>query len=231
MRLEALGARGALRHYAGPRLSHLTRRKESLHLGSPTQEFDRRFGVETSQHSLPDDLHIWSANERWGYRYVPSREDIFRRCLQALPIRFEDYLFIDIGAGKGFVLLLASEFPFKRLIGIEYSEALTSIARTNLETYKNEARKCAEVELICADATNFIFPPEPAVLYFFNPFQGKVMDQVITNLERSLKKEPRDLCIIYTTPWERRKFRRCPEFQTIESNLDFCIYRSIRHGS
>jgi hypothetical protein len=226
MMAEQLGIRGTLRHYA-KRFSHTERGAASSRVESPTREFDSRFAVDTRQGSLPDDLRIRSANQRWGVHYAPSREDIFRRSLQSLPIRFEDYLFIDIGAGKGFVLPLALEFPFKKLIGVEYSDTLTSIARKNLDTYKNQARKCEDVELICADAAYFTLPPEPAVLYFYNPFQGKVMDRVITNLETSLKERPRDLWIIYLTPWEHRKFHRSPLLQTIESNLDFCIYRSV----
>ena len=48
----------------------------------------------------------------------------FRKVLASLQIAFHDYTFIDFGSGKGRALLLASEFPFKRIIGLEFSPEL-----------------------------------------------------------------------------------------------------------
>jgi SAM-dependent methyltransferase len=181
----------------------------------------RRVGLERPREkvaTLPND--VLGVNVKWGVHYVPSRKEIFSKAIQSLPIRFEDYTFVDIGAGKGEVLLMATEYKFKRLLGVEYSKTLADIAISR------------GVECVCMDATEFVLPAGPTVIYLYNPFQGKVMDKVIRNIEQSLQDAQRDLFIVYVNPWERRKFARSRYFKTIAENWDvlnweFCIYRSI----
>ncbi|MFL6351128.1 MAG: class I SAM-dependent methyltransferase [Bryobacteraceae bacterium] len=186
-------------------------------------ELKQRFGKE-----FPADLRVKSSDLQLSLPYEPVREHIFCKALQLVTVRHSDYVFVDIGAGKGFALLVAAEHPFKRVVGIELSETLTRIARENIQTYGNE-RKCHDIQCICADATNFTLPPEPIVLYLFNPFQGRVMDRMLENIKASLRQHPRDLWIIYVNPWEDRKFRRSRELQLIASDMHFALYRTIRN--
>nr|AUN36754.1 hypothetical protein [uncultured bacterium] len=162
---------------------------------------------------------------KWGVPYERSSESIFRNAIGKLPLRFEDYTFIDLGAGKGFALCLAAEFPFKRVVGVEYSRALVAEAAENLRNYDVRARKCMDASCVLGDATDFKFPAEPTVLYLYNPFQGKVMDRVIKNLKISLRDHPRDLWVLYTSPWEHRKFKRSREFELVDLTWDYAVYR------
>src|SRR5439155_18999595 len=76
--------------------------------------FDLRFGVETSAESDLAGLTIASANREAGYRYDPARVLPLRRALSALrPLFNPDSILVDIGSGKGRVLLVASEFGFR----------------------------------------------------------------------------------------------------------------------
>ena len=52
----------------------------------------------------------------------------------------------------------------------------------------------ARVELLVADAQDFAFPPDPLVVYLYNPFPGAVLERVVANLEASLRERPRRLC-------------------------------------
>lgn len=116
--------------------------------------------------------------------------------LRDLEVCHEEFVFIDFGSGKGRVLLGASEYPFKRVIGVEIDQKLSAIAVKNTFRYQNGTKKCASVECVCCDATEYEFPFEPAVLYFFNPFGPRIADQVLTNLSRSLNEHPREIVII-----------------------------------
>lgn len=146
--------------------------------------------------------------------------------LQYVQADFRNYVFVDFGAGKGRALLMASEYPFKRIIGVEYSETLVAIGQKNVRAYDSQTQQCRDIRYLCADVSEVILPAEPIVLYLFNAFQGKVMDRVIKNIEDSLHHHPRDLWIVYFNPWEHRKFKRSPKVRTVESNWQFCIYRS-----
>jgi SAM-dependent methyltransferase len=226
--IKTRGIQAALYDYLSrlnSRLNMLRQRRQNTQTDVPPNDADR-----LSQLSTPADLRIRSVHAKWGVHYAPSRKDIFRKAIWSLPIRFEDYAFIDLGAGKGEMLLLAAEYEFRRVVGVEYSETLTAIASTNVRT--STGLMCKSVECICADAAEFDLSHDPAVLYLYNPFQGKVMDKVVRNIEQSLRVVPRDLWIIYVNPWEHRKFVRSHLLKAVVKNWDvpgweFCIYRSI----
>src|SRR5277367_2003445 len=101
--------------------------------------------------------------------YQPTEPGLFREMMASLPIAFDQFTFVDIGSGKGRTLLMASEYPFKRIVGVELLPELNQIALENLAHYKSESRKCFVLEAVCGDAADLPFPVEPLVLYLFNP--------------------------------------------------------------
>jgi tRNA1(Val) A37 N6-methylase TrmN6 len=121
--------------------------------------------------------------------------------LRDLPIPdVSGYTFIDMGSGKGRMLLLAAELPFRRIIGVEFASDLDALARNNVKTYRNPKQACFQIEPVNMDATQFEFPPEPSLVYFYYPFDQFVMEPVIQNLNRSLEEHPRDLIVLYRNP-------------------------------
>ena len=54
--------------------------------------------------------------------------DQWQQTLAETPHGIQDYTFLDIGSGKGRVLMLASDAPFRHIVGVELSPALTAIA-------------------------------------------------------------------------------------------------------
>jgi hypothetical protein len=111
-----------------------------------------------------------------------------------------DFTFVDLGSGKGRTLLMASDYPFRRIVGVELIPALHEIAHENVRLYKSESQKCFALETICADATTFCFPEEPLVVFLFNPFGESGMRQVVANLEQSLSAHPRPVYVLYHNP-------------------------------
>lgn len=112
----------------------------------------------------------------------------------------QDFVFCDLGSGKGRALLMASDYHFRRIIGVELLLALHNIAEENIRAYKNERQKCFALEAICADATSFSLPQQPLLLYLFNPFPEAVMRQAITNLEKTLKRHSHAVYVLYHNP-------------------------------
>jgi SAM-dependent methyltransferase len=115
-------------------------------------------------------------------------------------IDFRDFVFIDLGSGKGRTLLMASDYPFRRIVGVELLPSLHQVAQQNLRQYKSEAQKCFAIETICADATDFPFPDDPLVIYLFNPFPESGMRRVFANLKQSLRAHPRPAYVLYHNP-------------------------------
>jgi SAM-dependent methyltransferase len=90
-----------------------------------------------------------------------------------------DFCFVDIGCGKGRGLLIASSYPFARLIGVDYSYKLCARAQKNLASVHVQRERFA---IICQDAATFAFPARNIFAYFYHPFDTHVLDQVMANL-------------------------------------------------
>src|SRR5450755_4425702 len=69
--------------------------------------------------------------------YQPTEPALFREMLGSLNLDFREFTFIDIGSGKGRALLMAAEFPFHRILGIELLPELHRIAQENINNYRN----------------------------------------------------------------------------------------------
>ena len=78
--------------------------------------------------------------------YQPTEAHLFHEMLEALREEthadFHDFVFIDLGSGKGRTLLMASDYPFRRIIGVELLPALHQAAQDNLGKYP---KRIAEV--------------------------------------------------------------------------------------
>ena len=136
--------------------------------------------------------------------YQPTEPGLFHEMMGALSrqtgFAFGDFVFIDLGSGKGRTLLMASDYPFCRVVGVELLPALNLIAQENLNKYRSDAQKCFALESTCADAAGFDFPGEPIVLFLFNPFPESGLQRVIANLEQSLREYPRKVYVLYHNP-------------------------------
>ena len=132
--------------------------------------------------------------------YQPTEPALFHEMLGALSIAFEDFTFIDLGSGKGRTLMMASDYPFRRIVGIELLPELNRVAQGNLEKYKPDAQRCFQVESLCIDARQFAFPADPLVLYLSNPLPRASLAQVMDNLELSLDEHPRKIRVLYHNP-------------------------------
>lgn len=117
--------------------------------------------------------------------YGGSQPSIIRAVLASLP-EPEHYAFVDIGCGKGRPLVVASEFPFRRVVGVELAPRLAQIARTNAATIaaRHPSRRVVEVQV--GDATT-VSPPADRVVYFlYNPFGRALVKALVENVERRL---------------------------------------------
>jgi hypothetical protein len=158
--------------------------------------------------------------------YQPTDPALFREMMAALPIDFREFTFIDIGSGKGRALLLASEHPFRRIIGIELIAELHRAARENIAAYKSATQQCPEIRAVCADACAFEPPDEPLVLYLFNPLPEVSLREVIGRLEKSLTRSPRPVWVVYHNPTLDSTLAAGGVLERIQESPQYSIYRA-----
>ncbi|MGH9513468.1 MAG: class I SAM-dependent methyltransferase [Terriglobales bacterium] len=197
-------------------------------------DFDRTHGVETEGDfagcTYLSDLDITSPNWIEGHNYVPIERDRFDRILNALDIPFEEYTFVDLGSGMGRALLLASEYPFKRIIGLEFSPQLHGRAEENIRRYRSPNQRCKAIQSRNEDLACFSPPPGPLVLYLFDPCQARILNSLLPKIGQSLIADPRPLFLVYVAfrPEHEEMFASAGYLKQISKNaeLDYLIYQS-----
>ena len=174
--------------------------------------YDWRHNVETRV-DQSEHLRDWNYN----FPYLPIRPPTAHRVVRSLPIsNYSDYTFVDIGSGKGRMLLLASEFPFRKIVGVEMREDLHAQALENVGRFRQPKAKCSQIECVLEDATRYDFPTGKLVVYLFNPFTADVMSQVLRRLDESVEKNPRDVILVYVYPEFGSQMKALRNFQMME---------------
>ena len=168
--------------------------------------------------------------------YQPTEPALFREMMASLPIDFSGFTFIDIGSGKGRTLLMASEYPFQEIVGIELITELHRAAEENIRAWHSSAHpvsseRCSQIETVLGDARDFEFPEEPLVLYFFNPLPERAFAEVIERLKNSLERTPRPAWIVYHNPLLERVLTRSDLFIRVGGTAQFAIYAAEYAGN
>lgn len=163
---------------------------------------------------------ISSPNWIHGYPYTPAPERMFCELMEGLAIRYEDFTFIDLGSGKGNALLIATRYPFRQILGVEYAESLHKIAEKNIAAYCQVRDDSRKIQSIHGDAMSFPLPEAPTVCFLNNPFDETVMEPVVRNIVESLRRTPRPFFVVYMTSLYAEVYRR-HGFREIARTSDF----------
>jgi SAM-dependent methyltransferase len=158
---------------------------------------EARFGVSSEGRVALQELAIDSENRTLGFPYVPSPGLLVDTLLFNIQEDLSRFDFIDFGSGKGRVLLVASHYPFRQVVGVEFSPELHEIAQENIRKYQSPARRCQAVYSVCADAATLALPEQACVLYFNNPFAGPIFACVLHNLQVAHQRARRKVYVLY----------------------------------
>jgi SAM-dependent methyltransferase len=198
--------------------------------GNPTtpaiDAFDRQYGVETATKVPLSDLDINSRNYAYGIEYSAVAIRLFNEAMNRLDIVHSRFRFVDMGSGKGRVLLLAAAFPFREIVGVEFSPDLHQAALENISKYSGP-RNCGVIRSVCMDAVEFPLPEDPLVVFFYHPFVGKTMLRVLLNMEASLRSSPREFYAVYLNPVMAAEFAACRSLTEIFRAPEYRIYCGV----
>ena len=212
--------------YFGERYREFKLRRWYSKAHASNKRFDLLYGVETNTAIEVDALDVDASKKSESNRFQSIYEELFEEALKYVRIDHSRYSFVDIGAGKGKALLLASRYPFKKIIGVEFSASLCQVCRSNLDAFTSHAQKTKSFEIVCIDARDYEFPSDPTVFFFFNPFNGTLMLKVIENILSSLKNQPRPAWIVYCNPECASYFDTTEHFQPVASGRRFRVWRT-----
>jgi SAM-dependent methyltransferase len=140
----------------------------------------------------------------------------------------KDFTFIDLGSGKGRVLLMAAPYGFKRIIGVELMPEWHRITQENIRRFVAGHKIAATIQNLCMDARDFQFPAEPLVVYLFNPFPEPVFAAVMNNLHRSIVQTPRALYIAYRFPEFENLLLQAAWLEKVDGTEQWAVYENRR---
>lgn len=162
--------------------------------------FDRIHGTDTSGFLYGDDLLTGHPAEAHGSPYAGVQPSILRTVLATLP-RLETSTFIDLGCGKGRPMLIASEVPFRDIVGVELSPPLAEAAQRNAVTIARRYPQRTPVRVEIGDATAYPIPAGNVVLFIYNSFDRELMLKVVEGVEAALKSDDqRSIYVVYCNP-------------------------------
>ena len=93
---------------------------------------EARFGVDSEGNIALSELSIDSENRTLGFPYVPSPGLLVETLLANVEEDLGQFSFVDFGSGKGRVLLVASHYPFREVVGVEFSPELGGLVVANV---------------------------------------------------------------------------------------------------
>ena len=203
-----------------------------LHYHKTQPRIDATYGTDTQAWMDMEVLEASGPNLAHARVYAPSPLYDAQQILKKLPIDFSEYHFVDLGSGKGMMLLVAAEFGFAFVSGVEFGRAAYEVGLENLKKFRERRPAAPPVEMHFGDAGSFPLPARPLVVYMFNPFGTEVIQTVLAGMEHSLRSTPRDCWIVYVNPVHHDVFEDCSFLATeaIQSDRNkkapYAIYRA-----
>lgn len=202
----------------------------------PADDFDKKYGVSTTGDVEPTDAGIVDETARaHAIRYVPTREEVMRPILQTSLdlVTPKEFTFVDLGCGKGRVLLIAAQFPFAEIIGVELSPIHCETAICNRDHFVSQVGphvQCRNIRVECANVMEYTFPNTNLMIYMYRPFLEPIFNGVLDRLCEFQQTTGHMVFIAYSCPAEERSlekhmgFAKVKEYQVIDFEHSWSLW-------
>ena len=189
--------------------------------------FDRKYQVDTLAFVELVDMDIEEEKKPHSSKYQPTQGLPLRKLFKRLNFP-PGMVFVDLGCGKGRVLLIASEFGFKEVIGVEHSLFLCKIAAENCKKYQQRQKTKTEFTICHSDVRDYPFKDEEKVFFLYNPFDASIMQSVLESILSSLRRRNRKIWILSQTAVHRQLIETVLTPRKVSSltlrGLDFVVF-------
>ncbi len=174
---------------------------------------DRKFDAERGVTIYPAFLKkyramIANSDSEDNGSLSPSTVSAVRWSLRPLPIDPRTASFIDLGSGTGRALLVAADYHFKHVIGVEQVAELHETANENLGQLSEDFLRCSWLENRLGDATAYALPVDNLVIYLNNDWSSAALDKILSHIKYSFNYTPRSIFVIYVNPMKKHVFDR-----------------------
>jgi SAM-dependent methyltransferase len=185
---------------------------------SPIHPFDNQYGVSTSGFLPGSVLRLGS---RVG-GYLGVQPSVVRSALNIIP-HHGDATFLDLGCGKGRALVVASEFSFRSVIGVELCPELVKAAKENAQIIGQKLPERTPITVVTGNALDYVLPEGNLIIFLYNPFEIDVVTGLLTKIETALRKRDSSIWVVYVNPV-------CGQIFDTSSKLSRTYAESIPYG-
>lgn len=173
---------------------------------------DRSYGIDTSGFVKVDEISSDASIRRLINFYAGSQPSIVRTAISALG-NIEDYTFVDLGCGKGRVTTVASEFPFREVVGVELSAELAKVAEENSVRVAKRYPTRTRVSIIEGNVVDVPLPLGKLAYFNYHAFGPEILAQMVRKFESGLEAGTPHLFFIYYNPVHGDIFDSSPVFE------------------
>ena len=184
--------------------------------------FDVEHGLDTGGLLYGKDILSGHANDAQNTAYFGSQPSVMQTGLNYWLDELrktgespDGFTFLDIGCGKGRAVMLASELPFQRVIGIELSADLVMLAHENLERWESRPHLCRDLSVVTADVLEYPLPDGPTLLYMYHPFEAELFGRWVESLRTALPARTAPLYLLYANPYYENLLQALPHAHRI----------------
>lgn len=171
---------------------------------------DRQYGIQTGGVIKASALRTGTAWDVHNVGYGASVPSIVRRGIEACP-DLDTASFVDLGCGKGLPLAVASEYPFRRILGVELSPDLAATAGRNAAHMGATFPERTRIEVVEGDMTTAELPSGYLVAFLYNPGYAPLIRRVAQRLADH-QTAGNKVMVVYYNPAGAASFDQQPQF-------------------
>jgi SAM-dependent methyltransferase len=159
--------------------------------------FDRRYRIRTSGHVELSDTSFDPSKLRNATSYGPVNGWAFRRLLAELNLS-KSVHFADLGCGLARACIIAAEYGFDKITGVELAPELCATARKNVESCELPSAQKKRISIIQGDVFDYCQRSEDDLFFVFRAFSIEFFTAVRLALTERALQQNKILTMIYT---------------------------------
>ncbi len=158
-----------------------------------------KYGTDTFVPVELKNLTITNGDQKKASRYEAVSFYMLEKLLSAFQKVSGLTSIIDLGSGKGRVLMVATHFGFTDLTGIDFATELCKQASENMKEKEIEFPNI-RWRILNENVENYDIGSRDSVFFMFNPFTEVVLKRFLEKLDHSCQEFPRSIYFLYASP-------------------------------
>ena len=173
---------------------------------------EKKYGINTTGINKLKRLSVMGDNKKNASIYQGANYYLLEKAFNFLNEEKASGTLVDFGSGKGRIMAVAAFYGFENIKGIEFAPALSAAAEKNID-YIRSKYPDTNFSIITENAVNYKIEKDDSIFFFFNPFDEKIVLQVVKNILDSLKYYPRKIFVVYINPMHKEIFESAGFFE------------------